>query len=192
MTISPLVGSIRPRALALLAVALLVAACSSSGGNSGSNPTTTQATQGSAAQASSATTIGVSGGHLVDGSGRTVYLWVADKNGSSNCTGACASVWPPVPGPGTPSATAHLTGGQLATVTRSDGHPQLTYAGHPLYYYAADKGAGQTAGQGSDGFGAKWWEVDAAGRAITTDGSAGQSPSAPVSATSSASNGYNY
>jgi predicted lipoprotein with Yx(FWY)xxD motif len=56
----------------------------------------------------------------------------------------------------------------LGTITRSDGTKQVTYDGHPLYYFIADKSKGQTTGQGSDGFGAKWWLVAPSGDAITT------------------------
>jgi hypothetical protein len=55
----------------------------------------------------------------------------------------------------------------LGTITRSDGSKQVTYLGHPLYYFAGDSGPGQTNGQGSNGFGAKWWLVAPAGTKIT-------------------------
>jgi predicted lipoprotein with Yx(FWY)xxD motif len=55
----------------------------------------------------------------------------------------------------------------LGTITRSDGTKQVTYDGHPLYYFVGDKGAGQASGQGSDGFGAKWWLVSPAGADVT-------------------------
>jgi predicted lipoprotein with Yx(FWY)xxD motif len=68
-----------------------------------------------------------------------------------------------------------VTGGALAsdvgTTSRSDGTKQLTYKGHPLYYYAADTSAGQTTGQGSNSFGAKWWLVTPSGSSITSGGS---------------------
>jgi predicted lipoprotein with Yx(FWY)xxD motif len=126
----------------------------------------------------------VAGGHLVDANGRTLYLWVADPAGKSVCTGACASVWPPAPASGTPTARTGVDAAKLTTIARSDGGSQLAYAGHPLYYFAADTSAGQTAGQGSDGFGAKWWEVGPAGQAITST----SAPSGP--ATTSGGNGY--
>jgi hypothetical protein len=57
---------------------------------------------------------------------------------------------------------------KMTTIKRADGTSQLAYAGHALYYYAPDKSAGQTTGQGSNSFGAKWWELNPAGQAITT------------------------
>jgi hypothetical protein len=62
----------------------------------------------------------------------------------------------------------------------------VTYKGHPLYYFVADKTAGSTSGQGSDGFGAKWWLVAPSGSAITTSsGSSGGSSSGSSSSSSS-------
>jgi hypothetical protein len=63
----------------------------------------------------------------------------------------------------------------LGTITRSDGKKQVTYKGHPLYYYAADSSPGQTSGQGLNQFGAKWWLVAPSGTAITSSGSGGSS-----------------
>src|SRR5512133_2175838 len=43
---------------------------------------------------------------------------------------------------------------------------QVTYRRHPLYYYAGDKRAGQTAGEGLTAFGGRWYAVSAAGTAV--------------------------
>jgi predicted lipoprotein with Yx(FWY)xxD motif len=126
------------------------------------------------------TKAGSAGTFLTDGSGRTVYLWVKDGTGSSACSGACAALWPPVTTGGSPTASGSAKASDLGTITRSDGAKQVTYDGHPLYYYAGDSGAGQTNGQGTDSFGAKWWLVAPAGTSITTTGS-GTTPSAPAS-----------
>jgi hypothetical protein len=83
----------------------------------------------------------------------------------------------------------------LGTITRSDGTKQVTYDGHPLYYFAGDSGAGTATGQGSDGFGAKWWLVSPAGADVTasvssfTAGSSngGGTPSSPASPSPSTS-----
>jgi Secreted repeat of unknown function len=74
--------------------------------------------------------------------------------------------------------------------TRSDGSKQATYDGHPLYYFAGDSGPGQTSGQGSDSFGAKWWLVAPTGAAITGAGTAAvpNSPAPAAPATSGTSN----
>jgi hypothetical protein len=85
----------------------------------------------------------------------------------------------------------------LGTITRSDGSKQVTYLGHPLYYFAGDSGPGQTNGQGSNGFGAKWWLVAPAGTKITVADSAtgaaaaaaNSSPKAPASSGGSSAGG---
>src|SRR4029453_16431974 len=95
---------------------------------------------------------------LVDGQGRTLYLFEADTAGRSNCHGACASAWPPYLSNGDPQAGAGVAGGQLATIPGAGG-AQVTYHGHPLYHYAGDTQPGDTTGQGLDQFGAKWYVV---------------------------------
>jgi predicted lipoprotein with Yx(FWY)xxD motif len=66
----------------------------------------------------------------------------------------------------TPKASGTAKASLLGTTTRSDGSREVTYAGHPLYYFAGDTAPGQTTGQGSDGFGADWWVVTPGGKAI--------------------------
>ncbi|HEY5335334.1 MAG TPA: hypothetical protein VIJ71_04865 [Mycobacteriales bacterium] len=171
--------------LALLATAALAAACGSSSAGSAGSAGSAHATSGAGA-----TSIELSGGHLADNAGRTVYMWVADGPDKSICTGPCTTVWPPVTVSGRPSPGAGLTQSQLTTITRSGGKTQLAYAGHPLYYFAADSAPGDTDGQGSDSFGAKWWMLTDSGHPITTV------PTAPVTSASSSApaggGGYGY
>jgi len=128
---------------------------------------------------------------LTDGSGRAVYLWVADSNGKSVCSGACAGAWPPVMASGTVTAAGSAKSGDLGSITRSDGSKQVTYNGHPLYYFVGDSGSGTASGQGSDQFGAKWWLVSPAGSDVTasvssfTAGGGGSSPANPAPTTKS-------
>jgi len=85
----------------------------------------------------------------------------------------------------------------LGTITRSDGTKQVTYLGHPLYFFAGDSGPGQTNGQGSNSFGAKWWLVAPAGTKITVAdsatgaaaGAANSSAKAPASSGGSSAGG---
>jgi predicted lipoprotein with Yx(FWY)xxD motif len=105
---------------------------------------------------------------LVDGQGRTLYLWVADKGDKSVCDGACAKAWPPVLTDGAPQAQGGVNGDWLGTTERDDGTTEVTYKGHPLYTFVQDKAPGDVTGQGSDGFGADWWVVDTDGNAVTT------------------------
>ena len=194
------------------ATALLVAACASGGGSSSSStppatgaPATSAGSGGTGSGATVITTATASGmTFLTDGSGKAVYLWVADKSNSSVCSGACAQAWPPVQASGTVTASGSAKSSDLGTTTRSDGTKQVTYAGHPLYYFVGDSGPGQANGQGNPGFGAKWWLVSPTGADITASvssftpgassgggggGGGGSSPSAPVPATSSSKAG---
>jgi predicted lipoprotein with Yx(FWY)xxD motif len=145
-------------AVAVAAPVLLVAACA----GSSTSPTSTTSS-GVEVQTHS----GALGTYLTDSSGQTLYLWVADPKDKSTCTGECAAAWPPLTTKGTPEAAGKADAGLIGTITRDGGAKQVTYAGHPLYYFAGDGGAGQTNGQGSDGFGAKWWVVTADGAPVT-------------------------
>ncbi len=160
-----------PVRLALpLAAALVVAACGSSGGSSqsGSSP----AAGGGSPSASSGqmvitTKSGPAGTYLADASGRTVYLFMADSMNKSSCSGACASAWPPVTTKSSVTASGSAVSSDLGTITRPDGTKQVTYNGHPLYYFSGDTGPGMTKGQGINGFGAKWWMVGPSGSSLT-------------------------
>jgi predicted lipoprotein with Yx(FWY)xxD motif len=104
---------------------------------------------------------------LVDGAGRTLYLFEADSSTTSACTGECAQVWPPLLMHGAATtATSPLHGGLVGSVARADGTRQVTYNGHPLYSYVGDKKAGDSSGQGLNQFGAGWYVVAPAGSKI--------------------------
>ena len=170
------------------AVAIFAAACSS-GGSSSSSPAATGGAAGASGSGSAVITTASSSGDtfLTDGSGRAVYLWVKDSNDTSACSGACAGAWPPVTTTGTVTASGGAQASDLRTITRSDGTKQVTYDGHPLYYFSGDSGPGTATGQGSDGFGAKWWLVSPSGSDITaavSSFSAGGSGAAPAKSAS--------
>lgn len=161
-------------AAALVAVASVVAACG--GGSTASQPSANAAygSAPAAAKAGSPVSVGIASGadgkYLTGASGRALYLWVADSHNKSVCAGACAAAWPPLTTKAAPAAAGGVTMSQLGTTTRSDGVKQVTYDGHPLYYYAGDTSKGSLTGQGSTQFGAKWWLVAPSGAAITTSG----------------------
>lgn len=106
---------------------------------------------------------------LVDGDGRALYLFEADHGGTSACTGSCDTVWPPLRAPGGVHALGGVSAALLGTIQRSDGSTQVSYNGHPLYYYAGDANAGDTTGQGLNQFGASWYVLDPAGAKIDHD-----------------------
>jgi predicted lipoprotein with Yx(FWY)xxD motif len=103
---------------------------------------------------------------LVDGSGRTLYLFEADKRSVSSCYGDCASVWPPLVAKGTLDGGAGINRSLLSTTTRNDGSLEVTYNGHPLYYFVSDKQAGDTTGEAISSFGAEWYVLSAAGSKV--------------------------
>ena len=104
---------------------------------------------------------------LVGAKGRTLYLFTADKGAKSVCYGQCATYWPPLIA-GKPTAAAGLKASMLGTTKRKDGKLQVTYNGHPLYFFAADKKAGDIKGQDFVHFGGTWWTVSAGGAKVTT------------------------
>jgi predicted lipoprotein with Yx(FWY)xxD motif len=104
---------------------------------------------------------------LVDSSGRTVYLFLADRGTTSSCnSSACVLYWPPVLTKGAPQASAGVNASLLGTTHRADGTTEVTYAGHPLYYFISDKKPGDVTGQGINGFGAPWYVVARSGMRI--------------------------
>ena len=149
-------------------VALAIAGCGGGGSTSSSSDTsaTTASTPAAATTAASGATAGIATVSVVHNSSlgsilvagpkqRTVYLFAADKGPASTCSGACAEVWPPVITTGSPKAAGGANTADLGTITRSDGTKQVTYKGHPLYYYAGDgTNGGETSGQGISSFGA--------------------------------------
>jgi predicted lipoprotein with Yx(FWY)xxD motif len=103
---------------------------------------------------------------LVDSKGITLYDFVKDKGTTSVCYGACAALWPPLLTTGKPVAGPGVRASLLGTTKRKDGKLELTYGGHPLYYFVTDRKPGQTTGQGVNQFGGPWWVLSAAGKEI--------------------------
>lgn len=103
---------------------------------------------------------------LVDTRGHTLYLFMADRNGKSACSGSCVSFWPPLLTKGKPHAGAGVSAALLGTIKRPGGGVQVTYAGHPLYTFSLDTRAGQTKGEGLNDFGGRWYAVGAKGRQL--------------------------
>lgn len=148
--------------------ALLVAAC---GSGAQSTASASPSAAPSPSPAATGTTIAVAskakvGQILVDGTGRTVYLFVADTGSVSTCYTTCAQIWPPVLTSGAPHAGTGASASLLGTTTRTDGKTEVTYAGHPLYYFVQDKEESDATGQGVDGFGGLWWVLSPSGAAV--------------------------
>lgn len=139
------------------------------GGNSYGNSPAATATTGAASSATGPATVNVgnsskySSPFLVDAKGMTLYIFLNDTSTTSTCTGTCANNWPAVLTNGAPVAGTGVDGTKLGTTTRADGTTQVTYNGHPLYYFVQDKAAGDTNGQGIKSV---WYVVSSAGDAI--------------------------
>lgn len=148
-----------------IAAALVTAAC-------GSNPYGGGSANMSTSPGSSPTvSIGSSkfGKILVDGSGRTLYLFEADKGTTSNCYDSCAQVWPVLTTTGNPVAAPGVNASLLSTTKRKDGSLEVVYNGHPLYYFSGDKQPGDVTGQDLNSFGAPWYVLSPDGSKV--DGS---------------------
>jgi predicted lipoprotein with Yx(FWY)xxD motif len=171
----------QPLALGVAGVAALslLAGCGSSSSSSSSAAsapasTPTQSTAASTTASSSGVAVqskhGKLGTILAAGPKRlTVYLFEADKGTTSACSGACAKVWPPVTTEGKPTASVGAVSADLGTTMRSDGTEQVTYKGHPLYFYDDDKDSGDAYGEGSKQFGASWYVLKPNGSKVDED-----------------------
>jgi predicted lipoprotein with Yx(FWY)xxD motif len=169
-------------ALAVPVAALAIAGCGSNSNDN--NVKASPATTTTSAKRSGGAVVGVRdsklGKILVDAHGRTLYLFEKDTGPKSTCFGACARIWPPLTTSGKPQAGTGATASLIATIARSDGAREVTYNSRPLYYYAGDQAAGDTNGEGLNGFGGGWDVLSPAGSKIEGDGSgsAGSSSSA--------------
>jgi predicted lipoprotein with Yx(FWY)xxD motif len=185
--------------VAAVALAAFAAACGSSGGSDasassgpsasasvGAAPSTGSPAPAKAASAEVKTMNGDLGSFLTDGSGKSLYLFTTDTSGTSTCNGACATTWPPLTSTDMPKADSGVTANKLATIKRDDGTTQVTYNGHPLYYYSGDAKAGDTKGQG---FGAKWYVLSPAGDGIMKAATAPSSGSSTSTGSGAAAGG---
>jgi predicted lipoprotein with Yx(FWY)xxD motif len=155
------------------ALALVVSSCGSSG-------TTTSTTSTSAAASSTASTTANGAGEistrtlpglgavLVNGQGRTLYVFGPDKAKKVTCVGACASIWPPLALSG--SQKSAVAGQAKASLAGSDPNPSggrvATYAGWPLYTYVTDVGSGTAKGQALNLNGGVWYVISASGTVV--------------------------
>src|SRR3954454_24311188 len=156
-------------AAALPLVALAVAGC---GGSSNSSASGAPITHDSATVDVANTGLGKI---LVDSQGRTLYLFNKDAGTKSTCVGACATNWPPVRVTHKPTVSNGLTASKAGTTTRSDGKPEVTYNGHPLYRFAGDQKPGDTKGQRINALGGSWFAVSPAGNQVSGSGTSSSS-----------------
>jgi predicted lipoprotein with Yx(FWY)xxD motif len=162
-------SSIRPFTVAISAAALMsMAACggtTTTPSASSSSPSASKTTSGPAAPATIKVATTSLGKVLSDDQGRVLYMFDADKDGTSTCYDKCAAAWPPLLTTGAPKAGAGADDGLLGTTKRTDGTTQVTYNKLPLYYFTPDKAPGDVKGQGVKSV---WWVLSADGKLIKT------------------------
>jgi predicted lipoprotein with Yx(FWY)xxD motif len=101
---------------------------------------------------------------LFDKSGQAIYLFDKETSAKPDCYDACAEAWPPVLTEGEPQAQGAVSGRLLGTTKRTDGSTQVTYGGHPLYYYAHE-GKNEVLCHNVDQFDGLWLVVTPEGEA---------------------------
>jgi predicted lipoprotein with Yx(FWY)xxD motif len=151
-------------------VALAIAGCGgSSTAQSGGQPNAAQSTAG---PAHAELTVADShyGQTIFGANHRVVYQFASDHSSNSTCYGKCAKAWPPVLTADTPKVGSGLDSSLLGTTTRRDGSTQVTYAGHPLYYFEGDKKPGQIMCQHVKLHGGFWYVVKPNGMANMAKG----------------------
>jgi len=164
-------------AVALPLAVLAIAGCGGGGGGNASAATSPPKTPSGRTATVGVASEGNLGRILVDSQGRTLYLFQKDSGTKSACFGACATNWPPVRATGKPTAGSGLKASLLGTTRRSDGKPQVTYNGHPLYTFVGDQKPGDTTGQAIKAFGGSWFVLDNAGNQVTAKPASGSTGS---------------
>ena len=104
---------------------------------------------------------------LVDSRGRALYLFKADVGTKSACAGACVVAWPPLRTARRPTVGSGANSSLVSTTAGSDGEPEVTYNGHPVYRFAGDKAPGDVNGEGLTAFGDEWLALSPAGDEVT-------------------------
>ena len=103
---------------------------------------------------------------LADHKGEALYLFDKEQTKTSRCYGACAEAWPPALTKGEPRAGSGAAQRLLGTTERKDGRLQVTYRGHPVYYFVRDT-PGNITCQNVDEFGGLWLVVRPDGSPVT-------------------------
>jgi predicted lipoprotein with Yx(FWY)xxD motif len=166
--------------LAIVIAAVAVAVFAIGGGNA-------KASRSQAAAESAISIRSTSlGKTLVDANGRTLYLFEGDRADVSTLSAAGAAVWPRFVSAGPVKAENGAQAALMGTTTSPTGVMQVTYEGHPLYYYVGDSSPGSTRGQSLNEFGALWYVLGPSGNAIT------HAPSTSTAAPAAPAAGYGY
>jgi predicted lipoprotein with Yx(FWY)xxD motif len=157
-----------------IVVAVAFAGCGSSSSSAKDDPVAIASTPAAAPTGTPASVRGPKlkvissdyGQILADGHGKALYLFTADKGKASNCSGDCATAWPPYILKSKPTGVSAAKPGKAGTIRRSDGKLQATYAGHPVYYYFGDRSPGEVNCQAAVEFGGYWYVLRSSGKAV--------------------------
>ena len=166
----------------------MLAACSSSKSNDSSGNTAPAGGSNSSASTGATKTIKADGDRLVGPNGHTLYANTVDTASVIKCVDECATEWPPLIGTG--AAGDGVDAGKLGTAMRPDGSMQVTYNGHPLYYFDEDDNAQDTNGKGIADEGGKWGIAQPSGD-LNTGGGGGGGGSTPTDSETTGG-GYTY
>ena len=144
-------------AAAALAILLTLSACGGAGSPAAATATTAPTASPKPTPAASVVIKDDAklGKILVTPAGATLYIFKKDTDNTSNCYDACATTWPPFVITADPVAAVGMTG-KLGIALRKDNAKQVTYNNQPLYFFANDKAAGETNGEGVGG---NWFVV---------------------------------
>jgi predicted lipoprotein with Yx(FWY)xxD motif len=129
------------------------------------------------------------GSIIVASNGKTLYMFAHDTTMKSTCSGSCATFWPPLVTTGKPKAGPGVQAALLGTTHRADGRLQVTYHGHPLYFFVKDTKAGATSGEGVNAFGGKWYVLAPTGSKVVP---APMTTTAPTTTTTPSGGGGGY
>jgi predicted lipoprotein with Yx(FWY)xxD motif len=117
---------------------------------------------------------------VANSKGRVMFRFMKDGH-TSTCGKSCQSIWPPVTSKHKPAAGTHIKTTKLDRTAAG----QVTYYGHPLYYYTGDPKPGKTTGNGTKQFGDHWYVVSTTGKPVKHKpggGGGGYKPVVPDSA----------
>jgi predicted lipoprotein with Yx(FWY)xxD motif len=103
---------------------------------------------------------------LTDGKGRAFYLFTKEKTRRAACYGECADAWPPFYARGAVRAGTGVRQDGVGVTNRNGKRRQVTYNGHPLYYYVTDRAPGQVTCQNVTEYGGTWLVLAPTGQAI--------------------------
>lgn len=163
-----------PALMAVAAASLLTLSACGSGSSTTADPPSAGGASSTPAAAGGLHVADTSLGKvLVDAHGHTVYMLTADSAGTSTCSSACLTYWPPV----APGKAASTVTGKVASTTTTSGGTIATVGGWPLYTFVQDQKPGDVTGEGISNFGGVWYAVSPSGQPVKSAGAASSSSS---------------